>query len=357
MKKKIVLISPLSLLPFSVSAAGEELGEKLILAYRYSLGLGGILAAVMLMVGGLIWLTSAGSADKISRTKQIISNSLLGLVLLLSAVAILKFVNPDLTRLFIKKNIGVVDPLPPKGCCRVIENGKETVYSLTKDDCIKKTKEINKSLPVEFHPNMVANPSLNQCIDSNDQMVCCLTIRGGTPKCQMTLLSDCQTIQSSYLTMTPLGRKNCLDYADKCNLNSQCIDNEGNKKPDKTRCTKDEGGSFHCQNGDCVPCKEKGQSCLAGGGGVQCCGPLECTAGGFCDLSPAAAAAECSDPSQEGLPCGGDENSVCSGGKCVVCAKEGDWCGSAGFISGNPCCFGLHCKSIAWGRDKCELNQ
>ncbi|RMD59764.1 hypothetical protein D6821_00415 [Candidatus Parcubacteria bacterium] len=141
----------------------NRVGEKLILAYRYSLGLGGILAAVMLMVGGLIWLTSAGSADKISRAKQIISNSLLGLVLLLSAVAILKFVNPDLVKLYIKSPIAVVDPIKKICCVYTPLNpllGMPTIEKavmITESECLA-----NKG---DSFPGKIPDPAGKQCID------------------------------------------------------------------------------------------------------------------------------------------------------------------------------------------------
>jgi len=53
--------------------------------YNYGLGIVGILAAIMMMIGGIIWLTAEGSPEKISQAKSFIGSSLIGLFLLLTA--------------------------------------------------------------------------------------------------------------------------------------------------------------------------------------------------------------------------------------------------------------------------------
>ncbi len=67
--------------------------------YDYSFAIGGILAAIVLMAGGLIWLTSAGDSGKVTKAKEIILGSITGLVILFSAFIILKTVNPDLVKM------------------------------------------------------------------------------------------------------------------------------------------------------------------------------------------------------------------------------------------------------------------
>ncbi|MFA5022019.1 MAG: pilin [Patescibacteria group bacterium] len=67
--------------------------------YRYGIGAAGILAVVMIMVGGFIWLMSAGSPDKVGKAKEFITAALTGLVLALFSFLILNTVNPRLTSL------------------------------------------------------------------------------------------------------------------------------------------------------------------------------------------------------------------------------------------------------------------
>jgi hypothetical protein len=64
--------------------------------YNYGIGIAGILAAIMLMAGGLIWLTSAGNSEKITQAKNIMSGSVIGLVILFSSWMLLRTINPAL---------------------------------------------------------------------------------------------------------------------------------------------------------------------------------------------------------------------------------------------------------------------
>jgi hypothetical protein len=64
--------------------------------YNYAIGIVGILAAVVLMFGGVRWLLAGGSPDKISDAKAWIGASITGLVLVLTSYMILNTINPDL---------------------------------------------------------------------------------------------------------------------------------------------------------------------------------------------------------------------------------------------------------------------
>lgn len=66
--------------------------------YNYGIGIVGILAAVVLMFGGLLWLVAGGSAEKIGNAKSLIGAALMGLVLALTSYMLLASVNPDLVK-------------------------------------------------------------------------------------------------------------------------------------------------------------------------------------------------------------------------------------------------------------------
>lgn len=67
--------------------------------YKYGFGIGGILAAIMLMAGGLIWLISGGDASRITKAKDLILGSIVGLMILSTSYIILTFINPELVNL------------------------------------------------------------------------------------------------------------------------------------------------------------------------------------------------------------------------------------------------------------------
>ncbi|MCF7860150.1 pilin, partial [Patescibacteria group bacterium] len=64
--------------------------------YTFGLGIGGILAAVVLMAGGLVWLVSAGDATKITQAKSLIVGSITGLMILFGSYILLTQINPNL---------------------------------------------------------------------------------------------------------------------------------------------------------------------------------------------------------------------------------------------------------------------
>jgi hypothetical protein len=77
----------------------DLLGRYILSLYNYGLAIVGILAAIILMAGGLLWLTSGGSAAKIGQAKELMTGSIIGLIILVGAWMILNTINPNLTRL------------------------------------------------------------------------------------------------------------------------------------------------------------------------------------------------------------------------------------------------------------------
>lgn len=73
------------------------IGVYIASVFNYAIGIVGILAAVVLMFGGIIWITAGGSAEKIGEAKKWIGASLAGLIIALSSFMILYQINPKLT--------------------------------------------------------------------------------------------------------------------------------------------------------------------------------------------------------------------------------------------------------------------
>ena len=72
------------------------IGKYIRAIYKYAIGIVGILAAVVLMIGGVIWITAGGNAERIGEAKAWIASSLTGLLLALLSYTILATVNPAL---------------------------------------------------------------------------------------------------------------------------------------------------------------------------------------------------------------------------------------------------------------------
>ncbi|MHA1696297.1 MAG: pilin [Candidatus Helarchaeota archaeon] len=59
---------------------------------RYLMTFLGIIAVVVILLGGFKWMTAAGNEDKVAEAKQLIIAGVIGLIIILSAFAIVTFV-------------------------------------------------------------------------------------------------------------------------------------------------------------------------------------------------------------------------------------------------------------------------
>jgi hypothetical protein len=67
--------------------------------YNYLIVIGGIVATIALMLGGVIWLMSAGNASRITEAKSWIGGSITGVLILLTSYVLLNHINPNLVGL------------------------------------------------------------------------------------------------------------------------------------------------------------------------------------------------------------------------------------------------------------------
>ncbi len=102
---------------FGETGSTQYIAEYIVAIYRYGISIGAILATVVLMAAGLIWLTSGGSQEKIGQAKNMISGSIIGLVLLFGSYTILNTVNPELVDFHIE-NIDYIAEVKT-GCCKM----------------------------------------------------------------------------------------------------------------------------------------------------------------------------------------------------------------------------------------------
>jgi len=76
-----------------------DIAAYIALIYKYTVGAAAVLAVVMILWGGIVYLTAGGLPDKINQAKEYISNALIGLVLLYTSYLLLQTLNPDLVKL------------------------------------------------------------------------------------------------------------------------------------------------------------------------------------------------------------------------------------------------------------------
>jgi hypothetical protein len=64
--------------------------------YTWSLGIGALLALLMMIIGGYYYMTASGNAEQASKGTEYIWGAVIGLVILFGAYLLLNTINPDL---------------------------------------------------------------------------------------------------------------------------------------------------------------------------------------------------------------------------------------------------------------------
>ena len=110
----------------TITVGSNSLAEYFRNIYRFAMGIVGILATVVMMYGGIRWITAGGSPEAISDAKAWITAALTGVLLMLGTYTILYLVNSDLVN-FRPVKLEKVEDTP-------IENINPAAYADTKEE-------------------------------------------------------------------------------------------------------------------------------------------------------------------------------------------------------------------------------
>lgn len=126
----------------SGNVSGSTLADYIKAIYRYGVILGSSLAIIVIMVGGIIWLTSGGSPDRVKNARTYIGGAIAGLVLLLGSYLLLQTINPSLV------NLTTLDIKPIKSvgtgstvkwiCCGFGDDRDTAVWVQSENECTSK---------------------------------------------------------------------------------------------------------------------------------------------------------------------------------------------------------------------------
>ena len=111
------------------------IGNYIIAIYKYAIGIVSILATVVLMLGGFIWLTAGGDSGRVTEGQTWIKASLTGLLLAMSSYLILKTINPALITAPKIQAVGIAE----MGCCELADS----CSSISKSACTGGTTKGN----------------------------------------------------------------------------------------------------------------------------------------------------------------------------------------------------------------------
>ncbi|HAM88221.1 MAG: hypothetical protein US83_C0010G0040 [Candidatus Falkowbacteria bacterium GW2011_GWC2_38_22] len=74
------------------AAADEDVRDMAVTIIKYLITFLGIIAVVIILYGGFVWMTAAGNDDRVGKAKSIIIAGVIGLVVIIAAFAIVNFV-------------------------------------------------------------------------------------------------------------------------------------------------------------------------------------------------------------------------------------------------------------------------
>ncbi|MEK7201709.1 MAG: pilin, partial [Patescibacteria group bacterium] len=99
----------------SGKVCGQNPNALIAWIYYFIVGIAGLAAFVMLVFGGIQWLTSGAIPSQAGEARDKIRNAILGLLLVLASFLIIQVINPELTILSVPgfdKAVGTVPTLP-----------------------------------------------------------------------------------------------------------------------------------------------------------------------------------------------------------------------------------------------------
>jgi len=123
----------------------KPLAEYVIAIFKYSIGVIGIISAIVLMYGGVRWLTAAGNSSAVSDAKTYILSSLTGLILTFGSFLLLSTINTNLTNLKITEVKRIQYLGLNFGCCKkTAQDGSVTTQNLSPENCdLIKQEQVN----------------------------------------------------------------------------------------------------------------------------------------------------------------------------------------------------------------------
>jgi len=267
--------------------SSDLLSKYIAALYNYALAIVAILATIVLMGAGLIWLTSGGDSGKINQAKEMITGSITGMVILFCAWIILNTVNPALLELKPINTTLINKTL--MGCCQYTDKAEMAAST----DCAK-----NKGTFMMSETDQISNTSYySVSLDGKKCSLpgCCITDQGqGLSNSKCINMMDYECILSS---KTQFVASNC----------------------------KSAGGQYNCTVFDQCETAAYGAPCFAGPISYSTCYNKICWTG----------------TGNLNEPCGTDTGAICRDVKSITTAFACDR--SLSIVNGRSCGSGLAC--------------
>ncbi|NUM25724.1 MAG: TrbC/VirB2 family protein [Candidatus Buchananbacteria bacterium] len=143
----------------------QDLRVSIMKIIRIILGFVGIIAILITLYAGFIWMTSGGNADKIDTAKRTLRNAVIGLVIIFSAFAIVSFIIGALEGALTQPGLPGGQP-PDTGCvnCGHLGGGIiESVYPTPFQRDVPRNTNIQVTFKVPMQPNTIIDGAPASC--------------------------------------------------------------------------------------------------------------------------------------------------------------------------------------------------
>ena len=205
---------------YEFKVKSNTLGLYIKAIYEYLLYVAGVLAVIVIMVGGFQWITAGGNQSKIGEAKERVMGAVIGLFLALSSYLLLYTINPDLVEI-VDLNVDKIETLIcasgdtvcyNNNDCNVETNWFDGADAICgKEHKLQGTDRVCYGDSCEDSTEICVN---NQCITDPDRICinvgdACLTSEDGQGYC------------SIYHACIP-----CVPLNGTCSASSQCCQGE-----------------------------------------------------------------------------------------------------------------------------------
>jgi hypothetical protein len=255
----------------SVEIRGDfsALTEYISRIYRFGMAITGILAVIVLALGGITWLTSGGNANSIAKAKQYIWGSITGLVLALLSYTILNMVNPDIVAL--KRPPAITQLSSTTKGCGWQKTACDPRFQVSTQRDICGNKPLLNNKPDGSYIHCCCGLANGCCVEKEQTATVRVVI-----DCYSTSLDICdgrQDAESGIFTAHhPMDTCSEIPSCVAAGFGSDCTDkNYGSSCGDFKVCGLDTNGFPGC-----IDCVTEGPCDLQAGVGKKCCSGFYC---------------------------------------------------------------------------------